>query len=129
MEGLGIAQETPNSYATVEGNTSKLIIYLVVSWTTAGFGEELIYRSFFLGQFVSVFENEKNKWILSLVISSIIFGIYHFNNGTEAIITTAINGFIIGLVYLKTNRNIWAAYIAHAVANTIAFLMVYFGLY
>jgi len=100
-----------------------------VSWTTAGLGEELIYRSFFLGQFVSVFENVKNKWILSLIISSLIFGLGHFNNGIDAIIGTTVNGFIIGLVYLKTDRNIWAAYVTHAVANTVGFLIIYSGLY
>ena len=105
------------------------IIYLIVSWTTAGLGEELIYRSFFLGQFVSVLKNVKYKWTLSLVISSIIFGFSHFNDGTEAIILTAINGFIIGIVYLKTNRNIWAAYITHAFANTVELMIIYFGLY
>ena len=128
-EWMGIAQEIPAAYAAIEGNNSKLIIYLVVAWTTAGFGEELIYRSFFLGQFVSVFENIKNKWILSLIISSILFGFLHFNNGIDAIIGTTINGFIIGLVYLKTGRNIWAAYVTHAVANTIGFLIIYTGLY
>ena len=104
-EWMGIVQEIPAAYAAIEGNNSKLIIYLVVAWTTAGFGEELIYRSFFLGQFVSAFENIKNKWILSLIISSIIFGFLHFNNGIDAIIGTTITGFIIGLVYLKTGRN------------------------
>jgi membrane protease YdiL (CAAX protease family) len=128
-EWIGIAQEIPASYAAIEGNNSKLIIYLVVAWTTAGFGEELIYRSFFLGQFVSVFENLKNKWVLSLIISSIIFGFLHFNNGIDAIIGTTVNGFIIGLVYLKTGRNIWAAYVTHAVANTVGFLIIYSGLY
>jgi len=128
-EWTGIVQEIPAAYATIEGNNSKLIIYLVVAWTTAGFGEELIYRSFFLGQFVSIFENKKNKWILSLIISSIIFGFLHFNNGIDAIIGTTVNGFIIGLVYLNTGRNIWAAYVTHAVANTIGFLIIYTGLY
>ena len=128
-ELMGIAQEIPAAYAEIEGNNTQLIIYLVVAWTTAGFGEELIYRSFFLGQFVSVFENIKNKWVLSLIISSIIFGFLHFNNGIDAIIGTTVNGFIIGLVYLKTGRNIWAAYVTHAVANTAAFLIIYSGLY
>lgn len=128
-EWFGIVQEIPASYADIEGNNSKLIIYLLVSWTTAGFGEELIYRSFFLGQFVSVFEKTKYKWTLTLVISSIIFGLLHFNNGFDAVIGTTITGFIIGLVYLKTNRNIWAAYITHAVANTVGFLIIYSGLY
>lgn len=128
-EWMGIAQEIPAAYATIEGNNSKLIIYLVVAWTTAGFGEELIYRSFFIGQFVSVLNNVKSKWILSLVISSIIFGFLHFNNGIDAIIGTTINGFIIGLVYLKTGRNIWASYVTHSVANTVGFLIIYSGLY
>ena len=129
IEWLGISKETPAVYEAIEGNNSMLIIYLIVSWTTAGLGEELIYRSFFLGQFVSVLKNVKYKWLLSLVISSIIFGFGHFNDGTDAIILTAINGFIIGIVYLKTNRNIWAAYFTHAFANTVELMIIYFGLY
>ena len=128
-EWLGIIQEIPAAYAAIEGNNTKLIIYLVVAWTTAGFGEELIYRSFFLGQFVSVLNNVKSKWILSLIISSIIFGFLHFNNGIDAIIGTTVTGFIIGMVYLNTGRNIWAAYVTHAVANTVGFLIIYTGLY
>ena len=50
-------------------------------------------------------------------------------NGIDAIIGTTVNGFIIGLVYLKTDRNIWAAYVTHAVANTVGFLIIYLGLY
>ncbi len=129
IKWLGIVSETPAFDEGIEGNLSKLAIYLVVSWTTAGLGEELIYRSFFLGQFASVFGNNKHKWILSLIISSVIFGFLHFNNGVYAIIVTGINGFILGIVYLKTNRNVWAAYFAHAFANTIELLIIYFGLY
>jgi membrane protease YdiL (CAAX protease family) len=128
-ELLGVVKELPSVYEAIEGNNSMLIIYLLVSWTTAGFGEEIIYRSFFLGQMVLFFENSKHKWIISLTISSIIFGFLHFNSGIDAIIGTGITGFIIGMVYLKTNRNIWAAYITHAVADTIAFLFIYSGLY
>jgi membrane protease YdiL (CAAX protease family) len=129
IELFGVTIETPSFYETIEGNNSMLIIYLIVSWTTAGLGEELIYRSFFLGQFVKFFENSKYKWITSLIISSIFFGLLHYNNGIDAIISTGITGFIIGMVYLKTNRNIWAAYFTHAVANTVGFLIIYSGFY
>ena len=128
-EFIGIPQEDPEIYKTIEGNNSMLIIYLIVSWTTAGFGEELIYRTFFIGQFSSVFGSMKHKWMITLIISSLIFGLLHFNNGLNAIIGTAVSGFILGLVYLKTNRNIWAAYVAHAIADTLAFLIIYSGLY
>ncbi len=59
----------------------------------------------------------------------IVFGLWHYNNGLSAIIGAGINGFIIGLVYLKTNRNIWAPYFTHAIANTIGFLIIYSGVY
>jgi len=129
LEWLGIAKADLSNYEIIEGNNSMLILFLVISWTTAGLGEELIYRAFFLGQLVMFFENSKYKWIISLGISSIIFGLLHFNNGLEAIIGTGITGFFLGLVYLKTDRNIWAAYIAHGIADTIAVFLIYSGMY
>ncbi len=129
LESFGVTEEVPAFYKSIEGNQPMLIIYLIVSWTTAGFGEELIYRSFFLGQFVSFLGNSKYKWFIGLTLSSIIFGFLHYNNGIEAIIATGIFGFAFGMVYLKTTRNIWAAYIAHGVADTVGFLTIYFGFY
>jgi len=129
LEWLGIAKADLSSYEIIEGNISMLFIYLFVSWTTAGLGEELIYRAFLIGQLIVFFENSKFKWIISLCISSIIFGMLHFNNGLEAIIGTGINGFIFGLVYFKMNRNIWSSYFAHGIADTIAILWIYSGMY
>jgi len=129
LEWIGVEKADLSSYEIIEGNVSMLFIYLFVSWTTAGFGEELIYRAFFLGQLVVFFEDSRFKWIISLCISSIIFGMLHFNNGLEAIIGTGITGFILGLVYLKTDRNIWAPYFAHGIADTIAVLLIYSGMY
>jgi membrane protease YdiL (CAAX protease family) len=128
-ELFGMAQENPEMYAAIEGNNAQLLIFLIVSWTTAGFGEELIFRSFFMGQLSTAIEDRKYKWTITLVISSLIFGLLHFNNGVEAIIGTTVSGFILGLVYLITDRNIWASYIAHGVADTIAFLIIYTGWY
>lgn len=128
-ELIGIRTADLSSYDSIVGNNSMLFLLLAISWTTAGLGEELIYRSFFLGQIVAFFEGSKGKWIIGLTLSSIIFGLLHFPQGTAGIISTGIAGFIIGLVYLKTNRNIWAAYFTHAIANTIAVLIIYSGLY
>lgn len=124
---FGVPQETPEFYAQIEGNHQMFLLYMIVTWTSAGFGEEIIYRAFFLDQCSKFFQNEKFKWIISLVISSIFFGFLHYNNGVDAIIVTGINGFIIGLVYILNERNIWGAYLAHGVANSIAFLLIYTG--
>lgn len=128
-ELIGIRTADLSSYDSIVGNKSMLFLLLAISWTTAGLGEELIYRSFFLWQIVAFFEDSKGKWIIDLTLSSILFGMLHFPQGTAGIISTGIAGFIIGLVYLKTNRNIWAAYFTHAIANTIAVLIIYSGLH
>ena len=129
LELLGVANEAPAVYETIEGNNKQLIIYLIVSWTTAGFGEELIFRTFFMGQFIAFIHNFKYKWTTSLVISSLIFGLAHYDKGVDAIIVTGIVGFILGMTYFMTNRNIWAAFFTHAITNTIGFLIIYSGLY
>lgn len=125
----GLPQADLSVYEKIEGNNSMLLIYLIVSWTTAGFGEELIFRGFIMEQIATVFKNNKFKWIFSLIITSILFGLIHYNNGITAIITTGFSGLIFGIVYLKTNRNLWACYFAHGFTDTIAFLIIYTGLY
>lgn len=128
-EWLGIAMESPSIYSTIEGNNQYLILFLIVSWTTAGFGEELLFRSFFIGQFSSAISKSRYRYLIALSVSSILFGIVHAHNGLGAVIATGVNGFILGLLYLYTKRNIWASYLAHALADTIAFLIIYTGLY
>lgn len=129
LELLGIPNVAPAIYEEIEGNNKQLIIYLLVSWTTAGFGEEVLFRTFFMGQFIMFIHNFRYKWMTSLFISSIIFGLAHYNKGIDAIIITGIGGLILGMTYLMTNRNIWAAYFTHAITNTISFLIIYSGFY
>ncbi|MFC2151553.1 lysostaphin resistance A-like protein [Bacteroidota bacterium] len=129
FEWLKLPDADFSTYKEIEGNNSMLIIYMIVSWTTAGFGEELIFRGFLMKQITAFFDKSKFKWIFSLIITSVIFGLIHYNNGLEAIILTTFSGLVLGLVYLKTNHNIWASYFAHAITDTIAFMLIYTGLY
>lgn len=129
LELLGVPNEAPAVYEKIEGNNTQLIIYLLVSWTTAGFGEELIFRAFFMWQFITFIHKFKYKWVASLVVSSVIFGLAHYNKGIDAMIITGVVGFILGMTYLMTNRNIWAAYFTHSITNTISFLIIYSGFY
>jgi membrane protease YdiL (CAAX protease family) len=128
-EWLGFGVVDLSGYDSIVGNNSMLLLFLIVSWTTAGLGEELIYRSFLLEHIGVFFEDSKAKELISLSISSILFGLLHFPQGIVGIISTGIAGFIFGLVYLKTNRNIWAAYFAHAITDTVGVLIIYSGLY
>ena len=126
---VGLSGQDISSYEGIEGNNGLLAIYLTVSWTTAGFGEEMIFRGFLMAGLARCLGMSKAAWIAAVIISSILFGLIHIQTGAGGVLTTGINGAILARLYLMSRRAIWAAYIAHGLTNTIGFLLIYSGLY
>lgn len=91
--GLGIALELFATYVTtpllssyfghepdlsglqeIKGNLSMLLFFILVSWVLAAFGEEICFRGFLMNRLANLFGNSNAAWIVSLVLSSILFG-------------------------------------------------------
>jgi len=106
----------------------RLLGWIAISWTTAGFGEEVIWRGFFMKQIARlVGEQKRSSWVIGLVISSIGFGLVHFHQGLGGMLGTGFTGLVYGIFYLISGRNLWVTYIAHGLTLTTSFLMLYFG--
>ena len=130
LKGLiGVPAQDISSYAGVEGNNALLAIFLTVSWTTAGFGEELIFRGFLMSGLARCLGESRAAWAAGLILSSIFFGLIHVKTGIGGVVSTAMTGAVLAGLYLLSRRSIWAPYIAHGLADTIAFLAIYTGLY
>lgn len=84
----------------------------------APISEELVFRK-------SVFGLFRNKWV-GLVVSSIGFGLIHVLGGGDYIylISYAASGFVLGGIYLYSNKNIYASIIAHMINNGFSFIMI-----
>ncbi len=80
--------------------------------------EEIIFRSIFFKIL-----NEKNKIVITIVITSILFSLVHFPNIYQCIVTLVL-GFISGLVYYKSN-NILNSILLHIGLNSSVWLMRY----
>jgi membrane protease YdiL (CAAX protease family) len=103
-----------------------LLRWIVISWTTAGFGEEVIYRGFYMKQIARLFgEQKRSSWVIGLVLSSIIFGLVHFHQGPGGMVGTALVGLVYGIFYLRSGRNLWVPIIAHGLTGTIRFILLY----
>jgi len=48
--------------------------------------------------------------------------------GTLGLILNAVDGVVLGILYLASGRNLWLAVIQHGVAKTIGFVLLYLGL-
>jgi membrane protease YdiL (CAAX protease family) len=128
-ELIGLKSPEITEYEVIEGNNSLLGIYLTVAWTTAGFGEEMIFRGFLMAGLARCLGASRTAWAASLVLSSLIFGLMHIRNGWGAVLSTGITGAVLAGLYLLSRRSIWAAYFAHGTVDTLAFLLIYTGLY
>jgi membrane protease YdiL (CAAX protease family) len=111
------------------GDGRRLAFLLLMSWTTAAFGEEIVYRGWITARVAALGRCSRPAWILAIVASSAVFGTVHMYQGLSGMIATGLTGFLLGCVYLATGRNLWAPIVAHGVMDTSGFLMIYLGVY
>jgi membrane protease YdiL (CAAX protease family) len=105
----------------------RLLGLIGISWTTAGFGEEVIYRGFYIKQIARLFDEQKrSSWVIGLVVSSVVFGLAHFHQGPAGMLGTGILGLVFGIAYLRSGRNLWVTIIAHGLTDTSSFIFLYF---
>ncbi len=116
-----------STFDVLKGNVGMLALYLGVSWTTAGFGEEIIWRGFLLGGLLRLLGGGRFATVVGLFGTSAVFGAIHFYQGPTGILLTGFVGFCLGLIYLLNGRNLWLAILTHALMDTLAFLLLFFG--
>ena len=104
----------------------RLLGWIVIAWTTAGFGEEIIWRGFFMKQIARLFGEQKNSsWVIGIVLSSIGFGLAHFHQGLGGMLGAGFIGLVYGIFYLASGRNLWVTIIAHGLTGTTSFILLY----
>ena len=127
LRALGVAMPDLAPFQIIEGNPPILLVYLVVAWTSAAFGEELIWRGFLLHRIAGLLGNRRSAWWIGVVSTSILFGLAHAYQGTTGVILTGLTGLAFGGLFLLTGRNLWPIIVAHGTMDTISFLLIYAG--
>jgi len=127
LPGAEVAPIDQSRFNPLEGNLVIFLLFVLLSWTTIAFGEEMFYRAFLITQLQEVFPASKLGAGLVLFASSLIFGLVHWVEGPLGVMNTFAMGLILGAVYLRSGRNLWITIIAHGLANSIRFLFLFLG--
>ncbi len=123
--------QTPD-YSVFEdlpGNLKFLAGMLVISWSYAALGEELIFRGYLLNRVADFIKGGRGIWIAAAILSSAVFSLGHAYQGVAGIINSGLFGLAMAFLYLATRRNLWAPIIAHGTANTLGFTLLYLQIY
>lgn len=113
----------------IRGNLGLLLIFLVLSWTLAAFGEELCFRGFLMRRVAELLGDSRAAWIASLLLSSMLFGWGHTEQGVSGWVQEGLSGLLLGVLFLLAGRNLVVPIAAHGVSNTLAFVVIYYGRY
>jgi membrane protease YdiL (CAAX protease family) len=125
----GSALPDVSIFRAVIGDERQLAISLLLSWTTAAFAEETVYRGWIATRVAELGRFSTHAWMAAIVVSSIAFGLVHMYQGLSGMIATGLTGLVLGWLYLATGRNLWAPIVAHGVMDTSGLVMIYFGVY
>lgn len=115
-----------SKFESLVGNVRVLLVYFVLVWTLAAFGEELVYRGYLLNRVADLGGGTTAAFVVSLVVVSVAFGFGHLGQGATGVADSMVSGLTFGTLYLLSGRNLWLPILAHGFTDTIALLLVYF---
>lgn len=116
-----------SEFRPLVGNVKLCLLYLVLVWTLAAFGEEMTYRGYVLNRAADLGDRRPWAWAAGLLFIAVLFGFGHSYQGLTGMLDTGIHGLLLGVLYLASGRNLWACVIAHGVTDTIALTLAFLG--
>ena len=111
------------------GNLRLLLLLVAGSWVLAAAGEELVWRGYVLGRLWDLLGRGAAGGALALALMSVGFGLAHLDQGATGVIENAIDGLLLGLLYVGNQRLLIVPLIAHGITDTLDSLLIYSGHY
>lgn len=96
-----------------------------VVWTTAAFGEEMLFRGFLMGRFKQAFGLGPWSWVFALIAQAAVFGAVHAYQGIGGVLLTGVVGLVFGAMYHVAKRNLWPLIIAHGLVNSFGITVLH----
>ena len=112
----------------MEGNLQACLIAFVVVWATSAFGEEIIFRGYFMRQFVIFFGESKISIIINIILFASFFGFMHMQQGITGQLLSGSVGALLSVLFYLRKYDLWFLVAAHGFFDTLGIICFYYGL-
>lgn len=109
------------------GNLPLLASWLAVAWTTAAFGEELLFRGFLQTRLTALLGGRTPSTVAAILLQAALFGLGHLGFGIRGVVTAGVVAVVYGAIYAMNGRNLWPLILAHGITNTVSLVALYYG--
>lgn len=121
------APASPALANEITGNIKIAAIALLLVWTFAAFGEEIVYRGYLLTRAADIGKRSTTAYWIGIVVVSILFGYGHYYKGPSGIVDSGVAGLILGVAYMVAGKNLWASVLTHGFIDTFGVIDAFFG--
>jgi membrane protease YdiL (CAAX protease family) len=118
---------SPAGSEAITGNIRTALLWLLLVWTFAAFGEEVAYRGYLLTRAAEIGRRSTAAYWVGIVFVSILFGYGHYYKGPSGIVDSAVAGLILGAAFMLSGRNLWTCILAHGIIDTVGVVLAFFG--
>jgi len=114
-------------YYFIKNHLFNFMLVLFAAWIVGGFYEEIVFRGFIQTTIQKWFKRKQFSFWIAAILTSVLFGLYHWQQGIFGVIPAALGGFYWSILLKRFNGNLWYPILSHAFYDTIALTMIYFG--
>ncbi len=114
-----------SGFEWLRGNFAGLLVFTLIMWIMAAFGEELFYRGYAMKQLAGIFGDSNFSWIIAAFLSSAMFGIVHLYQGISGVLSTGIVGLILATVFMKNRNNLILCMLIHGIYDMWGLTLIY----
>ena len=117
----------PAGTEAIAGDFKTALLWLLLVWTWAAFGEEVGYRGYLLTRAADIGKRTTGAYWIGIVVVAVLFGYGHYYKGPAGILDSGVAGLILGAAYMLSGRNLWASILAHGFIDTFGVIGLLFG--
>lgn len=128
---VGITGKQPDltDAVALAANWKLFLLALALTWTLGAFGEELVWRGWFLSRLIDLAGSNWLAQLGSLAGMAVLFGVAHADQGITGIVENTFAGAILGGAFMASGRNLLVPIVAHGITDTIDFTLIVSGHY
>jgi membrane protease YdiL (CAAX protease family) len=114
-----------SSIEDIRGNLVGYIVLMVIMWVFAAFGEEFLFRGYYMKALAELLGDNNKAWLLSAIITSLYFGVSHAYQGLVGVVSVFLWSFSLSLIFNKNRNNLLLLVLIHGFYDSVGITLIF----